>query len=308
VLPQLDLAGHLEDPDHRHHTAAAPETLGISVTYDGAKVNATQNRRWSRSAHVIPPDLERCSAAFSSRGRIARVVSETGSTNDDARTWAQEGAPHGAVVIADMQRSGRGRHGRAWSSPSGESLAISIVLRPELPPAALPPVALVAGLAARRAIDRRLPSEGPRARVKWPNDVVVSMRKIAGILVEGAIAGRSVDHVVVGVGINVSRTEFPSELAHATSLAREGATDLARDGLALDLCEALDDELAVFLRDPSSIGERVSAHDALRSVRLLLEDGSRGLGDGVESDGRLRIRLENGSTVRARAGEVRVDA
>ncbi|MGZ3450050.1 MAG: biotin--[acetyl-CoA-carboxylase] ligase [Polyangiales bacterium] len=242
--------------------------------------------------------------AFSSRGRAARIVAETGSTNDDARAWAQEGAPHGAVVIADTQRNGRGRHGRAWSSPPGESLAISIVLRPDLAPAALPPIALVAGLAARRAIDRRISG----ARLKWPNDVVVGMRKIAGILVEGAIAGKRVDHVVVGVGINVSRTEFPPELAHATSLAREGASDLARDGLALDLLEALDDELAIFLRDPSSIGERVAAHDALLGVRLVLEDGARGVGDGVENDGRLRIRLENGSIVRAMAGEVRVDA
>ncbi|MGZ5969229.1 MAG: hypothetical protein ACXWP4_16260, partial [Polyangiales bacterium] len=84
--------------------------------------------------------------------------------------------------------------------------------------------------------------------------------------------------------------------------------DLARDGLALDLLEALDDELAIFLRDPSSIGERVAAHDALLGVRLVLEDGARGVGDGVENDGRLRIRLENGSIVRAMAGEVRVDA
>jgi BirA family biotin operon repressor/biotin-[acetyl-CoA-carboxylase] ligase len=255
---------------------------------------------------VIPPDLERCSALFSARGRVARVLAETGSTNDDARTWAREGAPHGAVVIADTQRKGRGRHGRAWSSPPGESLAMSIVLRPDVAPAALPPVALVAGLAARRAIAARIGAE--RARVKWPNDVVVDARKIAGILVEGAIAGDGVDHVVVGVGVNVARTEFPAELAHATSLAREGATDLDRGTLALDLCEALDDELAIFLRDPSSIGARVSEHDALRSVRLVLEDGSRGVGDGVESDGRLRIRLENGTIVRAMAGEVRVDA
>jgi BirA family biotin operon repressor/biotin-[acetyl-CoA-carboxylase] ligase len=183
---------------------------------------------------------------------------------------------------------------------------MSIVLRPDLAPAALPPIALVAGLAARRAIAARVGDA--RARVKWPNDVVVESRKIAGILVEGAIAGTGVDHVVVGVGVNVARTEFPEELAHATSLAREGAADLDRGSLALDLCEALDDELAIFLRDPSSIGARVSAHDALRSVRLLLEDGSRGLGDGVESDGRLRIRLENGTIARAMAGEVRVDA
>src|SRR5262249_30250157 len=148
----------------------------------------------------------RCAEAFAARGRACRVVAETGSTNDDARAWAADGAPHGATVIADTQRSGRGRHGRVWSSPSGESLAISIVLRPDLAPHSLPPVALVAGLATRRAIAERLTS---RVQVKWPNDVVIQMRKIAGVLVEGAIAGRRVDHVVVGIGINVARTEFP---------------------------------------------------------------------------------------------------
>jgi BirA family biotin operon repressor/biotin-[acetyl-CoA-carboxylase] ligase len=256
---------------------------------------------------VLPDDLDRCRADFTARGRACRVVLETGSTNDDAKSWAAEGAPDGAVVIADTQRSGRGRHGRSWSSPPGESLAISIVLRPSLAPTALPPIALVAGLAARRAIAQRV--EG--ALVKWPNDVVITSegraRKIAGVLVEASLSGRRVEHVIVGIGVNVARREFPSELAHATSLAREGASDLDRGALAVDLCAALDGELAEFMRDPARIGDRVAAYDAIRERRVVLEDGARGVAAGIESDGRLRVLLDSGTLRLAMAGEVRID-
>lgn len=254
-------------------------------------------------------DLARCAEVLGPR---ARVLAQTGSTNDDARAWAQAGAPHGSVVIADTQAQGRGRHGRVWSSPPGESLAMSVVLRPRVAPTALPPIALVAGLAARRAIDRRLP--GP-ARVKWPNDVVAVedkgvLRKLAGVLVEGAIAGARVDHVVVGIGINVARTEFPAELESiATSLARSGAEDLDRSALALDLLEALDDELAAWTLAPDTIGARLRPHDAIFGRPVLLEgqDGGQVLGvaDGIAPDGRLRVLV--GQELRlAHAGEVRL--
>ncbi|MBI2393468.1 MAG: biotin--[acetyl-CoA-carboxylase] ligase [Deltaproteobacteria bacterium] len=258
----------------------------------------------------ISPDLVRLRAALAERGRPARVVARTGSTNDDARAWAAQGAPHGAVIVADTQERGRGRHGRVWSSPPGDSLAISIVVRPRVAPSALPPLALVAGLAARRAIAARV--EG--AKVKWPNDVVLvtsggGLRKIAGVLVEGSIAGARVESAIVGVGVNVARAEFPPELVDlATSLARAGATDLARldrCALALDLLDALDDELAAWTLSPESIGARLSPHDALRGRAVILESGARGVADGIEADGRLRVRVGEG-TVHAHAGEVRL--
>src|SRR4051812_29134904 len=115
-------------------------------------------------------DLRAAEQALAGVGHVARVVAHTGSTNDDARAWAGQGAPDGAVVIADAQSSGRGRHGRAWSSPAGASLALSIVVRPRVPPSQLPPLSIVAGLAVRRAIEQRV---AQRVSVKWPNDVVV---------------------------------------------------------------------------------------------------------------------------------------
>lgn len=250
-------------------------------------------------------DLRRCSEVLGPR---ARVVARTGSTNDDARVWAQAGAPHGSVVVADTQDRGRGRHGRAWSSPPGDSVAMSIVLRPHVPPTALPPIALVAGLAARRAIAPRLPGN---ARVKWPNDVVVveekgALRKLAGVLVEGAIAGARVAHVVVGIGINVRRTAFPPELENvASSLLLSGATDLDRSALVLDVLAALDEELAAWTLAPQAIGARLAPHDAIAGRPVLLEGDVLGVADGIAPDGRLRVLV--GSELRlAQAGEVRL--
>jgi BirA family biotin operon repressor/biotin-[acetyl-CoA-carboxylase] ligase len=276
---------------------------------------------------VLPDDLTSLEGAIRARGGAARILPVTRSTNDDARAWAAVGAPHGALVIADMQTGGRGRAGRAWSSPSGAGLWISIVARPEVAPIALPTLSLAAGLAARRAIERRVPA----ARVKWPNDVVVpagpvratsslpllqgsSLRKIAGVLVEAAIVGMRVEHVVVGIGINVAATSFPSELSGiATSFAREGAHDLDRGRLALDLIEAFETELAIWARDPRETVARLVPWDALRGRRVLLDPSAfdsvgldpSGIADGIEPDGRLRV-LVGRDLVLASAGEIRL--
>ena len=249
----------------------------------------------------LPEDLGRCEAALARRGRPARVVPRTGSTNDDARAWAREGGATGAVIIADAQESGRGRQGRSWSTPPGETLAMSVILRPRVAPTDLPPIALVAGLAARSAIADRVPFP---VRLKWPNDVVIDRKKIAGILVEGAIAGAGVEHVVVGIGINVRRASFPPELI-ATSLALEGATDLDRGTLALAVLDALDAELAAWLGDPGAIGKRLQPHDALVGRSVVLENGVSGVADGIADDGRLRVRVDD-RVLFAHAGEVRI--
>ncbi len=257
----------------------------------------------------MPADLRVLARELAVRERSARVLAETGSTNDDARAWAAEGAPSGAVVVADTQTRGRGRHGRAWSSPSGASLALSVVLRPSLSPIELPKLALVAGLAVRRAVAAHLPRPSD-ARVKWPNDVVIgaARKKLAGVLVEGSIAGQRVDHVVVGVGINVARIDFPPEL-HATSLSLEGALLLdggtERATLALALLDALDDELAEFLARPEGLAARLAPHDALLGCTVRAGE-TRGVADGIAPDGRLRIRAQD-AVVLAHAGEVVIE-
>jgi BirA family biotin operon repressor/biotin-[acetyl-CoA-carboxylase] ligase len=157
-------------------------------------------------------------------GRAHRHFADLDSTNDEAMRWlASEGlgrAPAGAVVTADAQTRGRGRQGRVWSSPPGEDLYASVVTwwRTEGP--SLAPVGLVVGLALRDAIAELVSPWGAVTQVKWPNDVLVDGKKIAGILCEARWQDREVG-LVIGFGINVARTVFPPELdSKATSLAR----------------------------------------------------------------------------------------
>ena len=179
---------------------------------------------------------------------------------------------------------------------------MSIVLRTDVSAARLPPMAIVAGLAVREAIAARVKQS---VQVKWPNDVVIGKKKIAGVLVEGAIFGSRVDHVIVGIGVNVRTTHFPDEIAStATSLALEGAQALDRGKLAADVLRDFDVRLMKWVADPSSLGATLAPHDALLDARVRLDDGRRGVASGIEDDGRLRVRLDDGSIARAIAGEV----
>jgi BirA family biotin operon repressor/biotin-[acetyl-CoA-carboxylase] ligase len=176
-----------------------------------------------RSAGAEPaPDgpLTRAFAACLPGGRIAgplRAFGSVPSTQTVARAWAAAGAPEGAVVIADHQSAGRGRRGRAWSAPAGAALLFSVVLRPPLPVARWPELALAAGCAVAEAVEA---VAGVATRLKWPNDVLAGARKLAGVLAEG-VAGPA-PAVVLGVGLNVSQADadWPPELAaRAVSVA-----------------------------------------------------------------------------------------
>lgn len=171
-----------------------------------------------------------------------RVLSETDSTNSACRRLALEGAPDGTVVLADCQTAGRGRRGRSFQSPAGKGLFFSILWRPDCAPEQLLPLTALSAVAVCRAIRQVC---GAQAQIKWPNDLVLSGRKLAGILTEMALEGESghVSHVVVGIGVNVHQrlTDFDGEVAQiATSLdlALEGS--VCRAQLAAALLEEMD--------------------------------------------------------------------
>lgn len=153
-------------------------------------------------------------------GNAVRRLNHCSSTNDAAALWARDAAPHGAVVVADSQTAGRGRQGRSWHSPPGENLYFSCVLRPSLEPAKVPPITLCAGIAVCEVVN----SLGVEASIKWPNDVWVGERKLAGVLTEMSTRTNQLESVIVGVGININTRTFPDELA-ATSLALESGRD-----------------------------------------------------------------------------------
>ncbi len=138
------------------------------------------------------------------------IREESASTNDELHELARAGAPEGIVLVAKNQTAGRGRRGASWFAAPGESLALSLLLRPTEPKAHWPRLALASGLALAETAE----TYGIPAGIKWPNDVWIDQRKVAGILVEAGA-----DYVIIGIGLNVNASSFPEEIAHlATSL------------------------------------------------------------------------------------------
>ncbi len=151
-------------------------------------------------------------------GRKIHAYQSVKSTNDIAAQLAQTNATEGAIVTAEMQTRGRGRLGRQWFSPSRAGIYVSIILKPKFRPEAAPGLAVMTALALADAINKHTPGE---VKIKWPNDIHVNGRKVAGILTELSADRNKVDYVVVGVGINVNHKpeDFPPELKPiATSL------------------------------------------------------------------------------------------
>jgi BirA family biotin operon repressor/biotin-[acetyl-CoA-carboxylase] ligase len=200
-----------------------------------------------------------------------------GSTNAKARELADAGAPHGTLVTASEQTAGRGRQGRAWVTPAGSAIAASLIVRAfdELLP-------LRAGLAVADLA-------GPAAKVKWPNDVLLEGRKVAGILVEA----RAPDWAVVGIGVNV--THVPPEVAEiATALGRE-----AVEPALAELLQALGRRLE---QPPADALADLRAKDALLGARVRW-NGGEGTGAGIDDAGALLVTV-GGETISLAAGEV----
>jgi BirA family transcriptional regulator, biotin operon repressor / biotin---[acetyl-CoA-carboxylase] ligase len=221
----------------------------------------------------------------SALGRPRLHLRATTSTNDRARALAEGGAPHGTLVTAGEQHAGRGRQGRTWSAPPGRALLLSLVLRE--PPALLP---LAAALAVAEVA-------GPAARIKWPNDVLVEGRKVAGILAE---ARPPEGWAVLGIGVNVAlRVEdLPDEL-HATA-GTLGLTPADLEPTLERLLAALERSLAL---DPAVLLEAYRARDALRGSEVAWA-GGRGTAAGIDGAGRLVVELPEGGRTALGAGEV----
>jgi len=241
-------------------------------------------------------------------GRALRHHERCGSTNDDAAAWARAGAPEGAVVVAEAQEQGRGRVGRSWHSPPGENLYLSLVLRPARPPHLVPPLTLAAGLAVFDACAAR----GLAPALKWPNDVLLGGRKASGILVElGAEAAR-VAFLVLGIGVNlnVDRASFPEEFRdQATSLSSHARRRIDRVAFARRLYHHLERTLDACAEGGFAVVRpRFEARFRMpgRRVRVLELDGSQiaGVALGIDDDGALRVRCDDGAEVRVVAGDV----
>ena len=132
-----------------------------------------------------------------------------GSTNDRAKEAYVEGAPHGTLVVADCQKAGKGRRGRQWETPAGAAIAMSSLLRPQLPPEKASMLTLVMALALAQGVST---VTGLEVKIKWPNDLVVNGKKLSGILTEMSADMDEIHYVVIGTGVNVNLEEFPEEI------------------------------------------------------------------------------------------------
>ena len=226
------------------------------------------------------------------------------STNDEAAALGRQGAVHGTVVLSQEQTAGRGRLARRWHSPARENLYLSCLLRPPLPPSAVPPITLAAGIAVCDAVRSR----GVVAVLKWPNDVLVGRRKISGILTEMNTRANAVEHAIVGVGVNLNSTDFPSDLADiATSIRIErGGRRVRRAPFVDRLLEELEQRFDQFFAGGVEVvAEAWTQRAALGQVRVRSEDGLlEGRAVGLDRDGALLVEDSGGQRHRVVAGDV----
>ena len=224
------------------------------------------------------------------------------STNDEALALARAGTVHGTVVTARTQTRGRGRAGRAWHSPPGTNVYLSLVLRPALPPAVVPAITLAAGVGVCDAVRA---AGVARARLKWPNDVLAGDRKLAGILTEMTTRGDRVDAVVVGIGVDVDtpRAALPAELAAVATSVRD-ETGAAQDVAAFTelLLACLAPPLERFAE--GGVAAIAADWEARADLTRLVRAGDHvGRPLGLAPDGSLRIDV-GGREIRVTAGDV----
>lgn len=242
-------------------------------------------------------------------GRRILYYPELRSTMDEAARMADEGAEEGGVVIAEKQSAGRGRQGRSWVSQPG-NLLFSVFFRPEM--AQLPFISIIGGVAAARAVRK---TTGLSPGIKWPNDLMLSGRKAAGILAESVIIGDSVCYAVLGIGINVALNPSKSEgiaalhpelVEGAISVNAAAGREVERESLLRQLLLELDDLYISLKRGESPLAEwRGLLETTGRRVEATSgKDKYSGLAEDVDDTGNLLLRLDDGRLITLTAGDV----
>lgn len=236
-------------------------------------------------------------------------LAEVDSTNVRARQLAEEGAADGTIVIADRQTAGRGRLGRCWESPSAVNLYCSILLRPQIPVQQAPQLTFLSAVAVAETLNQlyQLP-----ARVKWPNDILIGGAKIAGLLNEMNAETEQIHFVILGIGVNLnmSAEQFPAQLNYpATSVLLESGKKIDRVAFVRALLERLDGYYGEFLAEGfAPIRRRWEARCDLMNARVQVDQTPRvlqGTVVGLDSDGALRLQLDDGQVERVLAGDVK---
>jgi BirA family biotin operon repressor/biotin-[acetyl-CoA-carboxylase] ligase len=241
-------------------------------------------------------------------GRDIQVFKKTTSTNDIVEKLARDGVAEGVVVFAESQTKGRGRLGRKWISPTGAGLWFSILLRPDLRPTEATQLTVASATALRRAIAGHT---GLNATIKWPNDVVVRGRKVAGILTELNAELDRVRYLVLGIGVNVNLAalDFPPDLRKtATSLSAECGRRISRSELAACILRELDRDYASITHGRfATVADEWAANSSTLGCQLVIRIGERrvrGRAESLDEEGALLLRTEHGHLERVTGGDV----
>ena len=240
-------------------------------------------------------------------GKTVHFARETDSTNLWIKRLAKEGASEGTLALAEFQSAGRGRLGRSWEVPEGTSVMMSILLRPKFEPQYAPMLTLVMGMAVAKAV-KKLSFD---VSIKWPNDVVVSHKKICGILTEMGVRAGKIDYAVIGVGINVNIREFPEEMADkATSLYLESGREFDRSQIPGLVMEAFEEYYEKFAATCDLSGLKEEYESILANynqpVRVLAKEPYEGVARGITDGGELLVEKTDGTIATVSAGEVSV--
>lgn len=246
-------------------------------------------------------------------GRKVYYFDVTGSTNNDAKRFGEEGEPHGTLVVADLQNAGKGRRGRTWQTLSGTALSFTILLRPEFTPDKASMLTLVMALSVAEAVEEI----AGRAAIKWPNDIIMNRKKICGMLTEMTMTPETdeIQYVVIGAGINVNNSsveEFEEEIRRsATSLKIETGRRISRARLLERILVRFEANYETFLSTLDLTSLRTKYQEYLHGigteVKVLDPAGEyTGISRGINGRGELIVEKENGESVQVYAGEVSV--
>jgi len=278
----------------------------------GYRIEAVPSRgyRLLAAPDILIPAEIRAGLHVSRIGRKVVCYRETGSTNDTAFRLAEEGAKEGTVVIAEAQRRGKGRLGREWQSPPGVNLYCSVILRPPILPVVAAQLTFLSAVAAARAIESVTEL---RPLIKWPNDLLLSGAKVAGLLNEMSAETEKVNFIVLGLGVNINmrQEQFMTELRHpATSLLLETGKPVSRLAFTRALLEALDDLYDVYLKKGyAPVREEWLGRCNFigKSVRVTFRERElRGTAEGIDEEGALLVRISDGLLERVLAGDVTI--
>lgn len=278
---------------------------------EGYEIEAVRNRgyRLMSVADVITEAELKSRMKSRWAGGQLKYYEEIDSTNNQAKRLAEEGSPHGTLVVADRQSAGKGRRGRSWVSPGGTGIWMSILMRPQIPPMHAAMMTLVMALAVCEGVERET---GLKTQIKWPNDIIIDGKKICGILTEMSSELDFIHYVVTGMGINVNMEEFPDELKDkATSLRLEAGRPFARSAIIARVMESLEPYYEQFVRDEDLSGLLEPYHSRLanlgREVAVLAPGHEyQGTALGINEKGELLVKTGDGTVKQVVSGEVSV--